>query len=157
MKKSRFWGQVCFVLAGVSASALFCPQFRIHIWDDGRSANLYLWGGHVALQATVSVAVYVIAAVWGLAGVGGLFLAGKKLYQHNRAAIAWMNWAAFFVAMELVFLLVAAEEVLTDLRVRLLHADSYASVGSWISFCILLILLFLPSRVKKQVFQNKDS
>lgn len=154
VKNPRFWGKACYLLAGLTVAALLLPQFRIQVWDDGRSAYLYSWGGHTSLNTTVSTSLYVIGVLWGLAAAGGLFIAGRQLHHTDRRAIAWMNWSAFFIAMELIFLLTIAEEVLNDLRVALLHADSFASFGSWTSFIVFFILLFLPSRVKKMVFSG---
>lgn len=144
-----------YVLGGLCGVALFLPQFRIQIWDNAQVEHLYLWGGHQRVQATVASSIYVIAALWGVAAVAALIWAGNRLRRQERQAIAWMNWAAFFIAMELSFLLVAAEEVLTDLRVAALHADSLASFGSWTSFIVLFLLLFLPGRIKKILFSPK--
>lgn len=140
------------ILAGACAVALFLPQFRVQVSDTGQQAQLYLWGGHQRLQTTVAASVYLLAAFWGLAAGAALGWAAYLLKQGKRPAIAWMNWAALFIALELIFLLVAAEEVLTDLRVKGLHADSLAQIGSWISFVVLIVLLFLPGRAKKALF-----
>lgn len=156
MKNPRLWGKVLYGLAGVCALALIMPQFRLQIWENSQQTYLYMWGGHAKVHASVAGSIYLIAALWGVAAVAGLFLAGRKLHQHSSTAIAWMNWAAFFIAMELIFLLTAAEEVLTDLRVMQLQADSFASWGSWTSFTVLFILLFLPSRIKKWCFKSNQ-
>ncbi|MCS6894680.1 MAG: hypothetical protein NZZ60_00840 [Bacteroidia bacterium] len=152
MKNPRLWAWLTYTLGGICGIALVLPQFRIYIWDSGQIGYLYLWGGAQKVNATVSGSIYLIAAIWGLAAVGALLWAGNKLRHKERQAIAWMNWAAFFIAMELSFLLVAAEEVLTDLRVEALHADSFASLGSWMSFVVLFSLLFLPGRAKRLLF-----
>ncbi|MEN2992602.1 MAG: hypothetical protein ABDH91_03510 [Bacteroidia bacterium] len=149
MAKLRFWSVLVGILGGIVGLALFLPQFRIVIWDTQRTGLLYIWGGHSQLGATVHWAIYLIAALWGLAGLAALGQSARLIAQKNLRSIALLNWSAFFIAMELVFLLVAAEEVLTDLRVQELHADSYASLGSWCSFIVLIGLLFLPSRLKK--------
>lgn len=154
MKSARLWASITAGLAALSLIALLSPQFRIVVWDTGQKKLLYLWGGHTALQATVSPLVYLIAALWGLAGVSSLGIAAYRLHQSHRSAVAWMNWAAFFIAMHLIFLLVAAEEVLTDLRMAALHADSFAHIGSATNFAILFLLLFLPSRIKKWLFAS---
>ncbi len=151
MRPVNLWAYVSFAFAGLALVALALPQFQIVVWESGQRNLLFLWGGHQRVGATVPFSVYAIAAGWGLAGVGALFLAGRRLRAQNRSAINWLNWAAFFLGMELVFLLVAAEEILTDLRVQTLHADSFAQVGSWISFGVLVALLFIPSRVKKSL------
>lgn len=157
MRNPRFWSTVSYLLAGLTLLALLLPQFRVLIWDNGRSGYLYVWGGHTGLGTSVAGSLYVLAILWGVAGAGGLFLAARRLRETNRSAIAWMNWSAFFIAMELIFLLTIAEEVLTDLRVALLHADSYASFGSWMSFVVFFILLFLPARIKKLIFQPEKA
>ena len=151
MRSVTLWAYVSFAFAGLALVALALPQFQIVVWESGQRSLLFLWGGHQRVGATVPSSIYATAAGWGLAGVGALFLAGRRLKAQNRSAIAWLNWAAFFLGMELIFLLVAAEETLTDLRVQALRADSFAQVGSWISFGILVALLFIPSRVKRSL------
>ncbi|GIV24465.1 MAG: hypothetical protein KatS3mg026_0157 [Bacteroidia bacterium] len=157
MKRATFWAAAVALLGSLCALSLFLPQFRIQVWDTSQSGYLYFWGGHEKFRATVSGWVYGIAALWAIAGVGGLMRAAWLLKKGQRAAIAWLNWAAFFLAMQLTFLLVAAEEVLTDLRVASLHADSFAQVGSWTPFVVFLALLFLPGRVKKALFSTPKS
>jgi len=152
VKQTTFWVSAAALLGGVCGVSLFLPQFRIQVWDTGQSGYLYFWGGQAKLQATVSGWVYAIAAVWAIAGVASLIGAAWLVKKGQRAAVAWLNWAAFFLAMQLTFLLIAAEEVLTDLRVAGLHADSFAQVGSWAPFIVFLILLFLPGRLKKALF-----
>ncbi|MCX7979535.1 MAG: hypothetical protein N3A68_00630 [Bacteroidia bacterium] len=154
MKKAKLWAYSVFLCAALSGIAFLLPQFRIVLWDTGQEGWLFFWGGHACVGATVPAVVYGIAAVWGLLGVGALFWAGRQVLRLERKAIAWLNWAAFFLVMELIFLLGAAEEVLTDLRVQNLHADSFAQVGSWLTFIVLFVLLFLPGRVKKALFKQ---
>lgn len=151
MRSAAFWAYTSFVLAGLVLLALLLPQFQVVLWDTGQRSLLFIWGGHQKVGATVPFSLYAIAAAWGIAAAGALFLAGRLLRGHRRSAIAWMNWAAFFLAMELIFLLSAAEEVLTDLRVEAYHADSFAQVGSWVSFAVLVALLFIPGRAKKSL------
>ncbi len=155
MKKAKLWAYSVFLCAALGGIAFFLPQFRVVVWDTGQEGWLFFWGGHARMGATVPGILYGIAAVWGLLGVGALFWAGRSILLVQRKAIAWMNWAAFFLAMELIFLLVAAEEVLTDLRVQNLHADSFAQGGSWLTFIVLFVLLFLPGRVKKALFKQR--
>lgn len=157
MKRATFWTATVALLGGTCVGSLFLPQFRIQVWDTGQSGYLYLWGGHAKFQATVSDWVYGIAALWAIAGIGGLIRAAWLLRKGQRAAIAWLNWAAFFLAMQLTFLLVAAEEVLTDLRVAELHADSFAQGGSWGPFVVFLVLLFLPGLIKRALFTPPKS
>lgn len=154
MRPVTLWAYVSFAFAGLTLVALVLPQFQIMVWESGHRSLLFLWGGHQAVGATVPLSVYAIAAVWGLAAVAALIRAGWLLRAGQRSAIAWMNWAAFFLAMELIFLLSAAEEVLTDLRVQELQADSLAQIGSWISFGVLVVLLFVPGRAKKSLMQT---
>jgi len=157
VKNPRLWEKTNYILGGLCLLALFLPQFQVRIWDTGHIEHLYMWGGHDKVGATVSGLLYGIAIFWGIAAAVGLFLAGRRLRTLSRSAIAWMNWAAFFLAVELIFILSAAEEVLTDLRVAQLHADSFASFGSWISFIVFFLLLFLPSRIKNALFREPKS
>ncbi|MCS7297598.1 MAG: hypothetical protein RMK19_00040 [Bacteroidia bacterium] len=153
MKNPKLWAFIVFFLGILTFIAFFLPQFQIVIWESGEKSLIYAWGGHSKVGATVSPLLYVIANLWGGGAVLSLMWAGYKLREPHRSAVAWMNWAAFFLAMELIFLLVVAEEVLTDLRILLLHADSLAASGSWLSFIVLILLLFLPGRVKKSLFR----
>ncbi|MCX7605827.1 MAG: hypothetical protein N2170_01005 [Bacteroidia bacterium] len=155
MDKYKLWSYLSFFLSGVAFVALFLPLFRVVVWDTGKQGYLFLWGGHGEFGASVPAVLYGIAGGWGLAGVVSLVYAGELLRRQSRSAIAWMNWAAFFLAMELIFLLVIAEEILTDLRVQELHADSFAQVGSWLGFLVLIGLLFLPGRARKALFPRK--
>ncbi|MDW8135093.1 MAG: hypothetical protein RMJ66_08530 [Bacteroidia bacterium] len=154
MKSEKLWIYLTYACGALSFIALFLPQFEIVVWEKQVKGFLFLWGGHKNFYTDVSLLVYLVAAMWGIGAAGALLWAGVLLRRRLRTAIAWMNWAAFFVAMELIFLLVAAEEVLTDLRVQSLQADSFARWGSWLSFAVLFILLFLPGRTKKALFPS---
>ncbi|MCS6790084.1 MAG: hypothetical protein NZ580_03800 [Bacteroidia bacterium] len=156
MQKEKIWGYLTLSLAVLAFIALFLPQFRITI-QEGGDALIYFWGGHAKVGATVPASLYLIALGWAILGVAALGWAVFLVRRKDRRTIAWLNWAAFFIAMQLVFLLTAAEEILTDLRVQELHADSLAQAGSWIAFGVMVILLFLPGRVKKSLFATDPS
>jgi len=145
------------LLAVLSVLALISPQHRIVVWETGQQKLLYFWGGHEALGATVSFLAYLLGALMG--AVAAFLMVGgyRYLSRENPRAIALFNWAALCIAIELIFLLGIAEEVLTDLRARHLHADAYASWGGGISEFLLIALLFVPGWVKKAYFPPSDS
>ncbi|MCL6505670.1 MAG: hypothetical protein K6T59_01455, partial [Bryobacteraceae bacterium] len=99
VKRTTFWVGTIALLGGVWGVSLCLPQFRIQVWDTGQSGYLYFWGGQEKFQATVSAWVYAIAAAWAMAGVASLIRAAWLLKKGQRAAVAWLNWAAFFLAM----------------------------------------------------------
>jgi len=145
------------LLAGLSVVAPLSPQHRIVVWETGQQKLLYLWGGHGALGATVSGLAYFLGALMGVVAAFLMIWGYLHLSRENPVAIALFNWAALCIAIELIFLLGVAEEVLTDLRAQNLHADSYASWGGGISEFLLIALLFVPGWVKKAYFSPSES
>lgn len=151
-----FWKWVVVAIALLGVLALILPQFHVIVWESGQEGKIYLWGGHAAFGASVSGLAYGLALMWGLLGVVFLWLAYFRLKKADRRAIASLNWGAFFIAVELAFLLGIAEEVLSDLRVQGLHADSYASWGGAIFLGLLIGLLFVPGWVKRAYFKKGE-
>ncbi len=144
------------LMAALSVLAILFPQHRIIIWETGQQKLLYFWGGHEALGATVSGLAYLLGALMGAVAAFLMVWGYRHLSRENPRAIALFNWAALCIAVELIFLLGIAEEVLTDLRAQNLHADSYASWGGGISEFLLIALLFVPGWVKKAYFPPSD-
>ncbi len=142
-------------IAALAISVLGLPQLHIVVWETRQAQNIYFWGGHTALQASVSVVAYLLAVTWALVAAGFLGLAYYRLLRSDRRAIAGLNWGAFFIAVELAFLLGIGEEILSDLRGQGFHADSYASWGGGISLGLLIALLFVPGWVKRAYFSPK--
>jgi hypothetical protein len=155
--KKRLWRGVMGLLTILALLSLLLPQVRIVVWEGEQQRLLYLWGGHGALGSDVSGVAYILAALMGI--IAALLMIGgfRDLQKENPRAIARFNWAALFLAIELVFLLGIAEEVLTDLRVQHLYADSYASWGGGIAEFLLFALLFVPGWVKKAYFPKVES
>lgn len=108
------------------------------------------------MGSDVSGIAYTLAALMG--GIAALLMIGgfRDLQSDNPRAIARFNWAALFIAIELVFLLGIAEEVLTDLRMQRLYADSYASWGGGVAEFLFFALLFVPGWVKKAYFPSTE-
>ncbi len=156
MLKKRLWKGFMGLLTVLAFLSLLLPQVRIVVWESSQERLLYLWGGHGALGSDVSGIAYTLAALTGM--IAALLMMGgfRDLQKENPRAIARFNWAALFLAIELVFLLGIAEEVLTDLRVQRLHADSYASWGGGIAEFLLFTLLFVPGWVKKTYFPSVE-
>ncbi len=140
------------IFTALSLLALLSPQARVVVWETNQRHLLYLWGGHSALGADVSSLAYLLGALMGVLATFLLVWGFRELSMEKPRAIALFNWAALFIAIELVFLLGIAEEVLADLRAQNLHADSYASWGGGISEFLLIALLFVPGWVKKAYF-----
>ncbi len=143
-------------LAVLSILAPLSPQHRIIVWETGQQQLLYFWGGHSALGATVSSLAYLLGTFMGAIAAFLMIWGYRKLSRENPRAIALFNWAALCIAIELIFLLGIAEEILTDLRAQNLHADSYASWGGGISEFLLIALLFVPGWVKKAYFSKLE-
>jgi hypothetical protein len=144
------------ILTAMSLLSLISPQFRVVVWEAGGGGFIYLWGGHSKLGSDVSGVAYGLAALMGAIAALLMVRGFRDLSRENPRAIALFNWAALFIAIELVFLLGIAEEVLTDLRVQHLHADSYASWGGGMSEFLLIALLFVPGWVKKAYFRRAE-
>jgi len=145
------------LMVALSILALLLPQCRVVVWETGQQRLLYFWGGHQALGATVSGLAYFLGALMGAIAAFLMVMGYRNLSKEKPSAIALFNWAALFIAIELVFILGIAEEVLTDLRAQSLHADSYASWGGGVSEFLLIALLFVPGWVKKAYFPKAEA
>jgi hypothetical protein len=144
------------ILTALSLLSLISPQFRVVDWETCGGGFSYLWGGLSKMGSDVSGIAYGLAALMGAIAALLMVRGFRGLSRENPRAIAFFNWAALFIAIELVFLLGIAEEVLTDLRVQHLHADSYASWGGGTAEFLLIALLFVPGWVKKAYFRRPE-
>ncbi len=148
-----FWKYAVGVLVGLSFLALVLPQFRVVFGETEQVGYIYIWGKSATIQADVSATAYIIAAIMGVVAAALMGGGYRYLLRGERKAIGLMNWAAFFIAVELAFLLGISEEVLSDLRAYGVYADSYASWGGGISEFLLFVLLFFMEGMKKAYFK----